>query len=113
MAARSKGGRQGEVLIAEGAVRQQPLQRGAAAHPKRGTLPPQPVGQGKAFRVRGNLELIIAWLVEQAGGQPARSSAVREDTPFTLRYDLHLNRLPQQDPRIGALVDYIVDHPTE
>lgn len=38
---------------------------------------------GKAFRVRGNLELIIAWLVEQAGGQPARSSAVREDTPST------------------------------
>lgn len=68
---------------------------------------------GKAFRVRGNLELIIAWLVEQAGVQPARSSAVREDTPFNLRYDLHLNRLPQQDPRIGALVDYIVDHPTE
>ena len=51
---------------------------------------------GKAFRVRGNLELIIAWLVEQAGVQPARSSAVREDTPLTLRYDLHLNR--QSEP---------------
>lgn len=68
---------------------------------------------GKVFRVRGNLELIIAWLVEHAPVQPVRTSSARGGDPAALKYELHLNRLPQQDPRIGVLVDYIVDHPTE
>lgn len=68
---------------------------------------------GKAFRVRGNLELIIAWLVEHAGVQLVKSSTIRGTSPAAMTYDLHLNRLPQQDTRIGVLVDYIVDHPTE
>lgn len=69
----------------------------------------------KVFRIRGNLELIVAWLVDQAGGdfqtqpKPVVGDSLSERT-LQLVEDTEAYR---QDPRINVLVDYIVTHPTE
>lgn len=67
---------------------------------------------GKVFRVRGNLKLILAWLVDHAAAFPEKAREGQRDGE-ALEYTLHLNRQPKQDPRISVLVDYIVNHPTE
>lgn len=69
-------------------------------------------GMGKVFRIRGNLELIIAWLVEHAAAFPEKAREGQRDGE-ALEYTLHLRRQPKQDPRISVLVDYIINHPTE
>lgn len=70
----------------------------------------------KLFRIRGNLELILAWLVEhtpqaltEESGQPeadltAEGLRRREDRTHAA---IH------RDPRIQAVVDYLVAHPSE
>lgn len=67
---------------------------------------------GKVFRIRGNLELIIAWLVEHAAAFPEKTREGQRDGE-ALEYTLQLRRQPKQDPRISVLVDYILDHPTK
>ena len=67
---------------------------------------------GKVFRIRGNLELIIAWLVEHAAAFPEKAREGQRDGE-ALEYTLQLRRQPKQDPRISVLVDYILNHPTE
>ena len=68
----------------------------------------------RMFRIRGNLELILAALVED---EPAASS---EDThepesSFSLAGIRHRETRSsiKSDPRIQAVVEYIVAHPTE
>ena len=70
---------------------------------------------GKLFRIRGNLELIIAWLTEQAADREATPSE-RPEASFSMESFFHReSRSTQfkQDPRVNALVEYIVSHPTE
>lgn len=70
---------------------------------------------GKLFRIRGNLELIIAYLVEQD------PEAVKEESQHPLadltlsgiRERISRTTLIKRDPRIQAVVDYLVAHPTE
>lgn len=69
----------------------------------------------KVFHIRGNLELIVAWLVDQAGYElPQQASPLEEESwperTLQLVEDAEAYR---QDPRINVLVDYIVTHPTE
>lgn len=69
----------------------------------------------KLFRIRGNLELILAWLVEHTPkalpaeetrpeeALPADAPRHREGRPHTIR----------RDPRVQVVVDYLVAHPSE
>lgn len=78
---------------------------------------------GRLFRIRGNLELIIAWLTEQAASVHARQAAETHveledisEASFTQRSIFQREVKSSQfkrDPRISALVDYIINHPTE
>lgn len=69
----------------------------------------------KVFHIRGNLELIVAWLVEQvAGSVPQEGDRSEAECSFerTLQREENSDSY-RQDPRINVLVDYIVNHPTE
>ncbi len=69
----------------------------------------------KLFRIRGNLELILAWLVEhtpearlEESDEPEADMSVeglrrREDRSHSIK----------RDPRIQVVVDYLVSHPSE
>lgn len=65
--------------------------------------------KSKIFRIRGNLELIIAWLTEQAEGEKTTIVVNPSELSITAllnRETVSLSRT--MDPRITALVDYIV-----
>ncbi len=70
---------------------------------------------GKLFRIRGNLELILAWLVERAPqallGEGERPEA---DMPVddVRRSGFHSDRI-RRDSRVQVVVDYLVAHPSE
>lgn len=68
----------------------------------------------KVFHIRGNLELIVAWLVDQVAGDVQRTERPMVEYSFerTLQKEEDLEAY-RQDPRINVLVDYIVTHPTE
>jgi AraC-like DNA-binding protein len=71
---------------------------------------------GKMFRVRGNMELIIAWLAEHTPDSFYKESELTEAN-FTLdelraREDKTKNRI-KQDPRIQVVVEYMIAHPNE
>ena len=69
----------------------------------------------KVFRIRGNLELIVAWLVDQVADRfqaPAGLPEAAFSFARTLQREEDLEAC-RQDPRINVLVDYIVTHPTE
>lgn len=69
----------------------------------------------RLFRIRGNLELILAWLVEQKEGTIADSQDLPEAefTAEAIRHrETRTNRL-KRDVRIQMVVDYLVAHPTE
>jgi AraC-like DNA-binding protein len=70
---------------------------------------------GKMFRIRGNLELIIAWLAEHAP-ESLVSPSEEPEASFTLEGFRHREgRSSQikQDPRIQVVVDYMIAHPME
>lgn len=69
----------------------------------------------KLFRIRGNLELIIAYLVEQdpaaiieESNQPAADLTISG-----IRRRIARSTLIKRDPRIQVVVDYLVAHPAE
>ncbi len=66
----------------------------------------------KLFSIRGNLELIIAWLVERAAERRHDNPNI-SDSDFSLANMLKREKLTSsrtQDPRVTALVDYIINH---
>ena len=69
----------------------------------------------KLFRIRGNLELILAWLVEhtpyalmEESNQPEADLSVEG-----LRHRESRSNAIRRDPRIQVVVDYLVAHPSE
>ena len=69
----------------------------------------------KLFRIRGNLELILAWLVEhtphalvEESDQPEADLSVEG-----LRHRESRSNAIRRDPRIQVVVDYLVAHPSE
>ena len=69
----------------------------------------------KLFRIRGNLELILAWLVEhtpyalmEESNQPEADLSVEG-----LRHRETRSNAIRRDPRIQVVVDYLVAHPSE
>lgn len=79
---------------------------------------------GRLFRIRGNLELIIALLVEQqeavALDQTSDSSGETPESvaadPFTVERIYHREKRSltiKRDPRIQTVVEYLINHPTE
>lgn len=69
----------------------------------------------KLFRIRGNLELILAWLVEhtpyalmEESDQPEADLSVEG-----LRHREARSNAIRRDPRIQVVVDYLVAHPSE
>lgn len=70
-------------------------------------------GRGRMFRIRGNLELIIAWLVEREENQH-RSAHALDSTAYTIeKLQIRAKKSDKvsRDPRIQAVEDYIVAHP--
>ena len=73
-------------------------------------------GSGKMFRVRGNLELIIAWLAEHTpvsfyreGNEPEANFTLDE---FRAREEKTSSAI-KQDPRIQVVVEYMIAHSNE
>lgn len=66
----------------------------------------------KLFSIRGNLELIIAWLVEKAAKKTKDVSHIKNSdlslANMLKREQMTISRT--QDPRVTALVDYIINH---
>lgn len=70
---------------------------------------------GKLFRIRGNLELILAWLVERTPEARVEESELPE-ADFSvegLRRRENRSHSIKRDPRIQVVVDYLVAHPSE
>lgn len=68
----------------------------------------------RLFRIRGNLELILAALVDQTE-DVLLENGERPEANFTLesiRKREHSSRI-KRDPRIQVVVDYIISHPEE
>lgn len=68
--------------------------------------------KNKIFRIRGNLELIIAWLAEHGGANYTVEEPVEIDEEYQRGLGKALQREEvtierSQDPRISALIDYI------
>lgn len=70
-------------------------------------------GASKMFRIRGNLELIIAWLAESAANFTGYQS-LQPEADFTLegfrRREQKTSRI-KQDPRVQVVVEYMIAHP--
>lgn len=72
--------------------------------------------KSRMFRIRGNLELILAHLSEQEqsgetapeNGEPLAQFS-EEKLRGRVRNTYHIKR----DPRVELVVDYLIDHPTE
>ena len=69
---------------------------------------------GKLFRIRGNLELIVAWLAEHAPTAQLEESG-RPEASFTVDSLRHREARStiKRDPRIQVVVDYLISHPAE
>ena len=69
----------------------------------------------KLFRIRGNLELILAWLVEHTPEALVEESAQPEAVCSVegLRRREDRTHASHRDPRIQVVVDYLVAHPAE
>mgnify|MGYP001072609197 FL=1 len=69
----------------------------------------------KLFRIRGNLELILAWLVEHTPEALVEESAQPEADCSVegLRRREDRTHASHWDPRIQVVVDYLVAHPAE
>lgn len=69
----------------------------------------------KLFRIRGNLELILAWLVEHTPEALVEESAQPEADCSVegLRRREDRTHASHRDPRIQVVVDYLVAHPAE
>lgn len=68
----------------------------------------------RMFRIRGNLELILASLVTEKSSAP-EESANEPESSFSLASIRHRETRSsiKSDPRIQVLVEYMVTHPTE
>lgn len=69
----------------------------------------------KIFRIRGNLELIVSWLVEQVA-ESTSEECYSPESQASFEHILHREEKTfsyHQDPRVNVLVDYIINHPTE
>ncbi len=73
---------------------------------------PDSKNAGKMFRIKGNLELIIAWLVEHHA-ETASDISVQDEADFTLaaiqRREMKSVSY-NQDPRIQIVIDYLNHH---
>lgn len=69
----------------------------------------------KLFRIRGNLELILAWLVEHTPEALVEESVQPEADCSVegLRRREDRTHASHRDPRIQVVVDYLVAHPAE
>ncbi len=70
-------------------------------------------GPSKVFRIRGNLELIIAWLCEHGDDGGAEMEEEGQSESFSIEENLRRATLVSkrtQDPRINALTEYILAH---
>ena len=70
---------------------------------------------GKMFRIRGNLELIVAWLAEHSSNAVVAPGSLSEASIAPEAFwhrELRSNQF-KQDPRIRVVVDYVSSHPTE
>lgn len=69
----------------------------------------------RIFRIRGNLELILAWLAERAAGpqrEPSDEPEARFDLESLRRREARSHSI-KRDPRIQVVVDYLISHPSE
>lgn len=69
----------------------------------------------RLFRIRGNLELILAWLVEQTP-EAVLEDGGGQETDFSVESIRHREARSsriKRDPRIQVVVDYLISHPTE
>ena len=69
----------------------------------------------KLFRIRGNLELILAWLVEhtpQAHTEQSDRPEADLSVEGNLRREYHMQSI-KRDSRVQVVVDYLVNHPAE
>jgi len=72
--------------------------------------------RGKMFRVRGYLELIIAWLTDHSPKSYTEQKEPTEESRLTVGYFQHREFLTSQikrDPRIQAVLNYMFTHPAE
>ncbi|MCI8539517.1 MAG: helix-turn-helix transcriptional regulator [Oscillospiraceae bacterium] len=69
----------------------------------------------KLFRIRGNLELILAWLVEHTPEAHLETSSEPEADLSVegLRRRESRTHALKRDPRVQVVVDYLVAHPAE
>lgn len=68
--------------------------------------------RGRMFRIRGNLELIIAWLAEQ--GEAQQAPTAHQSSPYSIeRTRRRAQTAAIRDPRIQAVEDHLVDHPKD
>lgn len=69
----------------------------------------------KLFRIRGNLELILAWLVEHTPEAHLEASSEPEAdmTVEGMRRREKRTQALKRDPRVQVVVDYLVAHPAE
>lgn len=67
---------------------------------------------GKMFRIRGNLELIVAWLVEHSNETSAGDISQPEASHMAAALQLREARSERykQDPRIRVVMDYLNSH---
>lgn len=70
---------------------------------------------GKMFRIRGNLELIVAWLVEHSGDTVPENDSRPEASHMAdaLQHREASSRRYKQDPRIRVVMDYLNSHMDE
>lgn len=71
---------------------------------------------GKMFRVRGYLELIIAWLADHSSRPQGKPKEPAEEALLTMSYFQNREAVTSQikwDPRIQVVVDYMITHPAE
>lgn len=68
--------------------------------------------EGKMFRIRGNLELIVAWLVEHSGDTVPGNDPQPEASRMAdaLQYREARSGRYKQDPRIRVVMDYLNSH---
>lgn len=71
---------------------------------------------GKMFRVRGYLELIIAWLADHSTKSCIEEKEPVEESKLNVGYFQHREIVTSQikrDPRIQVVVNYMITHPAE
>lgn len=78
----------------------------------RNAITPTTQNAGKMFRIRGNLELIVAWLVEHSTKVMTEEAPQSEPghTVAAYKYREMKSNSHKQDPRIRTVMDYLNTH---